>query len=149
MARHKRWQAAHPDQHREIMRKAVARQRRQKREAGTPPLFATVTSAAPSAQLRENCAKCGIELVFDRKPDFAVLDTLRKAWPLWQWSRTFGVWYAKDTPAARELAQQFLETVSTTPAQPTAAAPPASPPENKDSTPPAPGLRGKSPPSHE
>jgi len=34
-ARHARWRARHPDQFREIMRKAVAKQRRQRREAGT------------------------------------------------------------------------------------------------------------------
>ena len=38
-ARVRRWQAKHPAQHREIVRKSVARQRRKKREAGTPPLF--------------------------------------------------------------------------------------------------------------
>lgn len=45
-ARIERWKKRHPEKFREVMRKAVAKQRRKKREAGTPELPLNVATAA-------------------------------------------------------------------------------------------------------
>ena len=50
-----------------------------------------------------NAAKNGVELRFDSKPSEAVRDSLKANG--WRWSRFGGLWYRRDSPAARAFAE--------------------------------------------
>jgi|CZKV01.1.fsa_nt_gi hypothetical protein len=79
---------------------------------GTTLAHAADSSGVPPASLRENRAKGGIEIKFDRKPSVAVLKPLNEMWPTWKWSRYSAVWYARDNEVNRAWAQKFLENLS-------------------------------------
>jgi hypothetical protein len=65
-------------------------------------------AAAPAATgdgvtMTLNAAKNGVELRFDSKPSDDVRDSLKANG--WRWSRFGGLWYRRDTPAARAFAE--------------------------------------------
>ncbi len=70
-----------------------------------PAKSAPVAVPAPSnvpVTVTLNAAKNGVEIRFAAKPSKAVLDSLKANG--WRWSKFGGLWYHRDTPAARNFA---------------------------------------------
>ena len=62
-------------------------------------------------EVRKNGALSGIEVIFDEKPDDEVRAALKEAG--FRWHTIKKIWYAKETPARLEIAENIVSIFST------------------------------------
>ena len=62
-------------------------------------------------EVRKNEALSGIEVIFDEKPDDEVRAALKEAG--FRWYTIKKIWYAKETPARLEIAENIVSIFST------------------------------------
>ncbi len=62
-------------------------------------------------EVRKNEALSGIEVIFDEKPDDEVRAALKEVG--FRWHTIKKIWYAKETPARLEIAENIVSIFST------------------------------------